>query len=61
MSTITAAVTTPVSGTNGTLTGSNYNTTPSYSGTFIPTLWSAKLNAKFYATSTFADICNRNW
>lgn len=61
MSTITAAVVTPVSGTNGTLTGSNFNTTPSASGTFIPTLWSSKLNAKFYAASTFADICNRDW
>lgn len=53
MTTITAAATTPVSGA--------YGTSPSYSGTFIPTVWSAKLNAKFYAVSTFADICNRDW
>lgn len=53
MTTITAGVVTPVSGA--------YGTTPSYSGTFIPTLWSAKLNAKFYTASTFADICNRDW
>jgi hypothetical protein len=53
MATITAGVVTPVAG--------SYNTNPSYSGTFIPTLWSAKLNAKFYAASTFADICNRDW
>lgn len=53
MSTITAAAVTPVSG--------GFNTTPAYSGTFIPTLWSAKLNAKFYAASTFADICNHDW
>jgi hypothetical protein len=53
MANITAAPVTPV--------GSLYNTTPSYSGTFIPTLWSAKMNAKFYAASTFADICNRDW
>lgn len=53
MSTITAAPVTPV--------GSPYNVTPSYSGTFIPTLWSAKLNAKFYTASTFADICNKDW
>lgn len=53
MATITAGVVTPVSGA--------YGTTPAYSGTFIPTLWSGKLNEKFYAASTFADICNRNW
>lgn len=53
MSTITAAAVTPV--------GAAYNTTPSYSGTFIPTIWSAKLNAKFYTASTFADICNKDW
>lgn len=53
MSTITPAAVTPVTG--------SFVTTPSYSGTFIPTLWSAKLNAKFYAASTFADICNRDW
>lgn len=53
MSTITAAAVTPVS--------APFNTNPAYSGTFIPTLWSAKLNAKFYKASTFADICNRDW
>lgn len=53
MATITAAATTPVTG--------SFATNPSYSGTFIPTLWSAKLNAKFYTASTFADICNRDW
>jgi len=53
MATITAGAVTPV--------GAAFNTTPAYSGTFIPTIWSAKLNAKFYAASTFADICNRDW
>ena len=53
MTTITAGAVTPVAGAAAT--------TPSYSGTFIPTLWSARLNAKFYAASTFADICNRDW
>lgn len=61
MSTITPGVVIPVSGSNGSISGSNFNTTPSYSGTFIPTIWSGKLNAKFYSASTFADICNRNW
>ena len=53
MTTITAGAVTPVGGA--------FATNPAYSGTFIPTLWSAKLNAKFYAASTFADICNRDW
>ena len=53
MTTITAAAVTPVGGA--------WATSPTQSGTFIPTLWSAKLNAKFYAASTFADICNRDW
>jgi len=53
MTTITAGAVIPVA--------SGFNTTPAYSGTFIPTIWSAKLNAKFYASSTFASICNKNW
>jgi len=53
MATVTPGATLPVS--------APYNTNPSYSGTFIPTIWSGKLNEKFYATSVFADICNRNW
>ncbi len=53
MTTITAGAITPVGGA--------FATSPAYSGTFIPTLWSAKLNAKFYAASTFADVCNRDW
>lgn len=61
MTTITAAAVFPVSGSNGTTTGSSFNTTPTASGTFIPTLWSAKLNVKFYAASTFAAISNTDW
>lgn len=38
-----------------------FNTTPSFSGTFIPTVWSAKLNAKFYAASVFGEISNTDW
>jgi hypothetical protein len=53
MANITAAPVTPVAGAYGTQNAA--------SGTFIPTLWSGKLNAKFYAASTFADICNRDW
>ncbi len=36
MATITAGAVTPV--------GAAYNTSPAYSGTFIPSIWSAKLN-----------------
>ncbi len=32
-----------------------------YSGAFIPTLWSSKLNAKFYAASVFGEIANTDW
>ena len=38
-----------------------FNTNPSYSGTFIPAVWSAKLNAKFYAASIYGDIANTDW
>jgi hypothetical protein len=40
---------------------SPFTTSPSYSGTFIPTIWSSKLNIKFYAATTFGDISNTNW
>lgn len=53
MATVTPGVTLPVGGA--------FNTATPYSGTFIPTLWSSKLNFKFYASSTFADISNTNW
>lgn len=32
-----------------------------YSGQFIPWLWSAKLNAKFYASTVFGEIANTDW
>lgn len=35
--------------------------TINHSGTFIPTLWSSKLNAKFYAASVFGEIANTDW
>ena len=53
MTTITPAATYPV--------GAPFNTNPSYSGTFIPTLWSARLNAKFYAATVFGEIANTDW
>ncbi len=53
MATITPGAVYPVS--------APFNTSPAYSGTFIPTIWSSKLNAKFYTASTFAAIANTNW
>jgi hypothetical protein len=53
MSTITPGAVTPVA--------APFNTNPAYSGTFIPAIWSAKLNAKFYAASVYAAIANTDW
>jgi len=36
-------------------------TTNAYSGRFIPSIWSAKLNAKFYAASVYGEIANTDW
>ncbi len=38
-----------------------FNTNPSYSGAFIPTLWSGKLLAKFYQNTMLSDICNTDY
>lgn len=38
-----------------------FNTNPPYSGNFIPAVWSAKLNAKFYAASVYGEVANTNW
>jgi len=35
-----------------------FNTSTSYSGAFIPTLWSGKLLAKFYQNTILSEICN---
>lgn len=53
MTTVTAGATLAV--------GAPFNTNPAYSGTFIPVLWSAKLNAQFYAASVYGDIANTDW
>lgn len=53
MATITPGVVTPVA--------APFNTNPAYSGTFIPTLWSSRLNYKFYTASVFGDIANTDW
>ena len=41
--------------------GSAFDTNPSYSGGFIPQLWSNKLNAKFYANTMLTEISNTDW
>ena len=38
-----------------------FDTTPSYSGGFIPQLWSNKLNAKFYQNTMLTEISNTSW
>jgi len=38
-----------------------FDTNPSYSGGFIPQLWSNKLNAKFYANTMMTEIANTDW
>jgi hypothetical protein len=53
MATVTPAAVTPVL--------APFNTSPAYSGTFIPSVWSSKLNVKFYAATTFGDVSNTNW
>src|SRR6478609_4040919 len=55
MATITAAQVTPIT------PGLPWTTVPAYSGTFIPSVWSSKLNVKFYAATTFGDVSNTNW
>lgn len=44
------------------VTGSSaFDTTPSYSGAFIPTLWSNKLLAKFYQNTMLSEITNTDY
>jgi hypothetical protein len=38
-----------------------YNTSPAYSGSFIPTLWSGKLNAKFFFNTILSSVMNTDW
>lgn len=42
-------------------TNAPFNTSTAYSGTFIPTMWSSKMNAKFYTATVFGEIANTNW
>ena len=38
-----------------------FDTNPTYSGSFIPQLWSNKLNAKFYLNTMMTEIANTDW
>lgn len=42
-------------------TTGSFTTTPTMSGSFIPQIWSGKLNVKFYATTVFGEIANTNY
>lgn len=55
MATITPAHAYPVTSSGP------FDTSPPYSGTFIPTIWSSKILANFYAASTFADVSNTDY
>lgn len=38
-----------------------FNTSTAYSGSFIPQLWSKKLNAKYYVDNQLVEVTNTNW
>lgn len=42
-------------------TTGSFTTNPTYSGSFIPQLWSNKLNAKFYAHTMLSEVSNTDW
>lgn len=55
MATITPGAVTPIK------SGGPFDVATPYSGTFIPTIWSGKLNVKFYATTVFGEIANTSY
>ena len=42
-------------------TAASFGSASNWSGSFIPSLWSAKMIQKFYATSVFGDIANTDY
>lgn len=60
MTTITPATTLSTSNSS-TFPDADFTVSPTYSGTFIPTLWSAKLNDKFYKASCVVDLANTKY
>lgn len=61
MATVTPGVVFPQGNTFNYPGGSAPAPTTPYSGTFIPTLWSGKLTAKFYKTTIFGEIANTDY
>lgn len=61
MATFTPGVVTPVNDQQWGISTHVPEPNPSYSGTFIPTLWSGKLAKKFYSTTIFGDIANTDY
>lgn len=56
------AITISGAGTSGGFsTAGAFNTSPNPTGVFIPTVWSSKLNVKFYATTVFGEIANTSY
>lgn len=53
MATVTPAAVYPVN--------APFNTSPAYSGTFIPTLWAKKLLVKFYENTMLSEVCNTDY
>jgi hypothetical protein len=42
-------------------TSGAFTTSPTYTGSFIPQLWTKKLNAKYYVDNQLAEIVNTAW
>jgi hypothetical protein len=61
MADITPKTITPVNSEQWAVSNSAPAPNPSYSGTFIPALWSGKLAKKFYKTTIFGEIANTDW
>lgn len=61
MATVTPAATLPINTQQWAVSNSANAPSPTYSGTFIPTLWSGKLAKKFYNTTLFGEIANTDW
>ena len=42
-------------------TSGAFTTSPTHTGSFIPQLWTKKLNAKYYVDNQLAEIVNTAW
>ncbi len=38
-----------------------FNTNPAHSGSYIPQVWSKKLNVRYYVDNQLAEIVNTAW